>query len=139
MKKIIFILGLVLVFSCNNTSKNEKKEELVMYVPSELTVLMEEIYKENELVKSQVEKGEIPTKFPDKFLKIHTAQMTDRFERDDSFKIFAENFINNQQSIYTSTPQNVKMNYNNTINACVACHKTTCTGPIPRIKKLLIK
>ncbi|MCF6279877.1 MAG: hypothetical protein L3J14_05960 [Flavobacteriaceae bacterium] len=143
MKNIFFVLLLFLLVSCNSTSqkddKSEEKEELIMYVPSELTMLMEEIYVTNELIKSQIVKGEVPTQFPNNFLKIHTAKMTDRFERDTVFDILANNFIKSQQSIYKSTPKTVKGNFNNTINACVACHQNTCTGPIPRIKKLLIK
>lgn len=142
MNKLLFILALTLVFSCKNNSKEDKaiqKEELVMYNPSELTLVMEKIYTTNEIIKKQILNGETPSKFPDWFLKIHTAEMTDRFERDSSFKIFANNFIKSQKSIYKSSSKNAKSNFNNTINSCIACHKTTCTGPIPRIKKLLIK
>jgi len=143
MKQLFYVLVLVLFVSCNSTSKkeskSEKKEELVMYVPSELTLLMEEIYANNELVKTQIINGETPSKFPEKFLKIHTAQMTDRFERDAAFEILAKKFIENQELIYSSTSESRKENFNNTINTCVACHQNTCTGPIPRIKKLLIK
>ena len=32
----------------------------------------------------------------------------------------------------------LKQRYNDAINLCVSCHQTECTGPIPRIKKLLI-
>ena len=143
MKKVFFILLLAVLVSCNSTSKeesnSEKKDELVMYVPSELTLLMEEIYTANEAVKAQIIKGEIPAEFPEKLLKIHTAKMTDRFERDATFEVLANNFIKSQQSIYSSTSETVKANFNSTINVCVACHQNTCTGPIPRIKKLLIK
>ena len=142
MKKLLFLLA-ILFISCNSSSekkdKSEMKEELVMYNPSELTLLMEEIYTNNEKVKSQILEGEIPTAFPEKFLKIHSAVMTEQFERDETFNILAENFVKSQQSIYTSTTETVKKNFNTSINLCVACHQNTCTGPIPRIKKLLIK
>lgn len=142
MKKLLFLLA-ILFISCNSSSekkdKSEMKEELVMYNPSELTLLMEEIYTNNEKVKSQILEGEIPTAFPEKFLKIHSAVMTEQFERDETFNILAENFVKSQQSIYMSTTETVKKNFNTSINLCVACHQNTCTGPIPRIKKLLIK
>ena len=142
MKKVVFLLSILLI-SCNSISKKDEKpkekEALVMYDPSELTLLMEEIYTKNEQVKTQILNGETPTVFPDEFLKIHTAVMTEQFERDDTFKILADNFVKSQQSIYSSTPETIKKNFNTTINLCVACHQNTCTGPIPRIKKLLIK
>ncbi|PHR71580.1 MAG: hypothetical protein COA67_06075 [Lutibacter sp.] len=143
MKQLLFILVLTIFVSCNSTSKeegkSEKKEELVMYNPSELTLLMEEIYTKNEQVKAQILDGELPSAFPEKFLKIHSAVMTEQFERDETFDILADNFVKSQRSIYSSTPETVKKNFNTSINLCVACHQNTCTGPIPRIKKLLIK
>ena len=142
MKKLLFLLAILLI-SCNSSSekkdKQEKKEELVMYNPSELTLLMEEIYAKNEKLKQEIIDGKITSNFSNDFLKIHSATMTDRFERDKTFEIIAENFIKSQELIYSSKSDNAKENFNNTINLCVACHQNTCTGPIPRIKKLLIK
>lgn len=112
---------------------------MIMYSPSELALLMEEMYVINDSIKSQISRGETPTNFPEKLLNIHTAQMTDRFTRDDSFQKFAQLFLKNQQSIYSASEETVKTNFNNTINTCIACHQTSCTGPIPRIKKLLIE
>lgn len=143
MNKFIVLFCALLFISCNTdkkeTVKKAKKEKMEMYSLSELALLMEEMYAMNDSIKSQIIKGETPTKFPEKLLNIHTAQMTDRFERDAVFDILAKSFIEGQQSIYTSTPETIKSNFNSTINVCVACHENTCTGPIPRIKKLYIK
>ncbi len=141
MKKVLFFVAILFV-SCNSSKREEvpeKKEDLVMYNPSELTILMEKIYTDNEKLKQEIIEGKITSSFSDDFLKIHSAVMTDKFERDETFKILADNFVISQQSIYTSTQETVKKNYNTTINLCVACHQNTCTGPIPRIQKLLIK
>ena len=136
MKKVLIVLAIFLV-SCNTSSKKEKNnEELVMYNPSELTLLMEEIYVGNEKLKQEIINGKITSSFSDDFLKIHSAVMTAQFERDDTFKILADNFIKSQQLIYSSTNAAIaKKNFNTSINLCVACHQNTCTGPIPRIKK----
>jgi cytochrome c553 len=47
--------------------------------------------------------------------------------------------LKNIEDLNASNKNNVKQNFNTTIETCIACHKTTCTGPIPRIEKLLIK
>lgn len=144
MKKFIFILIIVAVlFSCENKkdpiNKTSKKEELVMYQASEMTTLMREMYDFQEGSKQQIEKGELPLDFPEKFKTIHSAQLSDDFEHDESFKGFTNLYYQDIENLYNSNKENLKGNFNKTINTCVACHETTCTGPIPRIKKLLIK
>ena len=141
----IFVLFVFLVFiSCDSKVEKEKSsvksEELMMYSPSELALLMEEMYQYNDSIKTLIENGILPTQqFPDKFLKIHTAEMTKSFERNDVYESFAKSYVEHENSIRNSTLENVKINFNNAINTCIACHQTSCTGPIPRIKKLLIK
>lgn len=144
MNRIYVFFVLIFFISCN--SKVEKKkdslknDELVMYSASELALLMEEMYQYNDSIKTLIENGILPTQqFPDKFLKIHTAEMTNTFERNTVFETFAKTFVEHENSISTSTLENVKTNFNNAINTCIACHQTSCTGPIPRIKKLLIE
>lgn len=144
MNKVFVLFVLLFFFSCNSNVEKEKdsikNEELVMYSASELALLMEEMYQYNDSIKGLIENGILPTQqFPDKFLKIHTAEMTKTFERNSVYKSFAESFVEYENLISTSTLENVKTNFNNAINTCIACHQTSCTGPIPRIEKLLIK
>ena len=136
----IFLLGMVL-FSCNTeTSKKEKKKEkLVMYVPSEMTTLMREMADFQEKSKKQIENGELPLSFPEKYKGIHTAELSDQFEHDASFKAFTDIYYKNIENLDNSTKENAKQNFNTTIQTCIACHETTCHGPISRIKKMLIK
>ena len=143
MKKAIFILLLIVLSSCEKKkeeiTKTPKKEKFVMYQASEMTTLMREMYDFQEESKKQIEKGELPLDFPEKYKKIHSAQLSDDFEHDESFKGFTNLYYQNIENLYSSNEKNVKGNFNKAINTCVACHETTCTGPIPRIKKLLIK
>lgn len=146
MKKILIIFIVLLTFSCSEKSKKEviestqAKEEMKMYKPSEMALLMEEMYQANEKVKNQIKNGQIPDTFPEKFKNIHKAVLTDPNDRTASFETFSTNYLENLASVYKATnTQDAKERFNNTINTCVACHQTTCTGPIPRIKKLLIK
>ena len=139
--KNLFSLLLLVAFSCKNTSEetNEKKE-LVMVETSEMAKFMNEMYAYNESVKQQIlNKGAINTSYPEKFNDIHSAILTDPTDRDASFESFSNAFIATQKAIFETTNGNLSTNYNNSINACISCHEVKCVGPIPRIKKLLIK
>ena len=143
MRIIFYLLLTVSFLSCDNdkkeTIKPEKKEKLVMYQPSEMTQLMREMYLFQEKSKAQIEKGELPLDFPEKFKKIHTAELSDQFEHDASFQNFTNLYFENIERLKNSTKENAKQNFNIAIQSCIACHQTTCTGPIKRIKKLVIK
>lgn len=153
MKKV-FILCLVIasLFSCQKKeteaakkgtcttdtipAKEEKKFE--MYQMSEMAALMEQMYVDNLRLKERIQKGEKIGEFPQHFMKIHSAVMTDKQENDDFFKQQAAKFIKAQELIYKE-PAKAKEHFNAGIDACIQCHQQKCGGPIPRIKKLYIK
>jgi len=143
MKNILFlIIASSLFFSCNKKqeevpdSSGEKKFE--MYEMSEMSMLMEQMYVDNERLKERIIKGDTIGEFPNHFLKIHKAVMTDTQENDDFFKEHAGAFIKSQELIYQD-PKNAKEHFNESIDACIKCHEVKCGGPIVRIKKLYIK
>ncbi|WP_432670077.1 hypothetical protein [Flavobacterium sp. SM2513] len=147
MKKFFTTFFIILVcFSCkkNDTVSSDKNgatessKEFDMYEMSEMALLMEQMYKDNEHLKERIKKGDTIGKFPNHFLKIHAAVMTDEQENDAFFKVQASNFIKAQELIYED-PKNAKEHFNSGIDACVQCHEVKCGGPIPRIKKLYIK
>ena len=138
----------MVVYSCNSSSKKEEdtavntnaKKVYDMYEPSEMAILMNEFYAINENIKQQILKGETPTEFSDKFLKIHTAELSSHKDRNETFEGFSRLFVETEKQIFNeSSDFPIEDRYNNAINLCVSCHQTQCTGPIPRIKKLLIK
>lgn len=141
-KLILLIIGSIFFFSCDAVKKETPKnndEELVMYEFSEMALLMEEMYKTNEDLKKKIVNKEAIGEFSNKFLNIHSAVLTKPKDRDASFEIFSKAFVENQQAIFSASPDEVKDQFNVMVNTCIACHKTTCSGPIPRIEKLLIK
>jgi len=142
MKKVIILfISYGLFLACNSNKAKELKnpnEELVMYEFSEMALLMEEMYKTNETLKQKIVNKEAIGNFSTKFLDIHSAVLTNPKDRTESFEVFSKTFIKNQQAIFTASQEKVKEQFNLMVNSCIACHKTTCTGPIPRIKKLLI-
>ncbi|MFY0630583.1 MAG: hypothetical protein JXR05_09390 [Flavobacteriaceae bacterium] len=140
MKKLFFVFILVVSFSsCNTDEKKKNSETLTMREQSEMSVLMNKMYDENEKVKQQILNGEVPKGFPEDYSRIHTATLTDPSDRTQEFKAFSELYINTLKDVFETNERSLKNKFNATINSCIACHKTTCLGPIPKIKKLLIR
>ena len=145
--RLLVLLSLICCFSCKDSGSYEaanadSKEPFVydMYQPSEMANLMNEMYLHNEKVKQDILDGKQPTDFPEEFLKIHSAEFTKGKGRNETFESFSKLYIETEKQIYDSTSNvDLKDRFNNAVNLCIACHQTECTGPIPRIKKLLIK
>ena len=151
IKNVILCLLLVAVISCQKKEEAKKDENCTtdtisksgekkfeMYQMSEMAALMEQMYVDNQRLKERIQKGEKIGEFPQHFLKIHKAVMTDKQENDDFFKEQAAKFIKAQEMIYKD-PKNAKEHFNAGVDACIQCHQKKCGGPIPRIKKLYIK
>ncbi|WP_284652983.1 hypothetical protein [Flavobacterium terrisoli] len=151
MKKVIVIILVVifLVLSIISCQKKEakaaeekcdpkKEKKLEMYQMSEMAALMEQMYVDNKRLKERIQNGDTIGQFPQHFLKIHKAVMTDESENDAFFKEQAAKFIKAQEMIYKD-PKNAKEHFNTGVDACIQCHQQKCGGPIPRIKKLYIK
>ena len=140
-KFVFFVLISLLILSCNSEKKGEKKGLVFdMYEPSEMSLLMNRMYEINERIKKDILEGKNPEDFPLEFLKIHTAELSDFKYRNETFESFSKLFIQKEKDIFeTGSNEEAKKRFNQAINLCISCHKTECTGPIPRIKKLLIE
>ncbi|RZJ36664.1 MAG: hypothetical protein EOO51_00685 [Flavobacterium sp.] len=147
MKKLFSFVIVILLVSCNKKETDSKSceadgrtkaKKFEMYEMSEMSALMEQMYTDNQRLKERLSKGEAVGEFPDHFLQIHKAAMTDDKENDEFFKQQAALFIKSQRLIYED-PANAKKHFNDGVNACLSCHQVKCGGPIPRIKKLYIK
>lgn len=97
------------------------------------------MYETNAQNKQLIINGKQPKEFPEEFLRIHTAKLTDSSDRNASFEAFSDIYLNNMKQVFQSSQESLTEKHNRTINSCIACHKTTCIGPIPKIKKLLIQ
>ncbi len=144
MKQLIIVCIGVLFFSCaNNDTKKENetsKKVYDMYKPSEMAILMNQMYDYNAQMKQDILDGNMPEEFPENFLKIHSAKTTKANQRNETFEAFSKAFIQSEKDIFNAQSNlPVEERYNTMVNACVSCHETSCTGPSPRIKKLLIK
>ena len=142
MKKVVFyFLSCFLFISCQEKQKpvtDKESSSFKMYEMTEMASLMEQMYVDNQRIKQKIENNESDFgEFPEYYLKIHSAEMTDPDDFDDFFKSEALKFEEFQKLVYTDT-SDVKTNFNNMVNACIECHQKKCTGPIERIKKLYI-
>ena len=141
----LLLLSACLFLGCQEkTESNEtiEKEKIVydMYEPSEMANLMNQMYAHNVEVKNDILAGNLPTEFPLDFLKIHSAEMSEFKDRNQIFQSFSKLFIDAEKEIYnTESTVPLEERFNRAVNLCISCHTTECTGPIPRIKKLLIK
>lgn len=131
--------------SCQE-KKSTKKVKIVsevpskfeMYKTSEMAELMRTMLAKNKKLRAQIINGEDIGDFNEAYLKVHTAQLTDSTDLDETYPTYAKHFVQMQQDIFTVDKSERKEQFNNAINACVSCHQDRCAGPIPRIKKLLI-
>ncbi|MDD7914867.1 hypothetical protein [Polaribacter ponticola] len=109
-----------------------------MYKQSEMAALMLKMYAVNLENKALILEGKVPNSIPEEFVNIHTAKLTDPSDRNAAFKGFSDFYLKTYEQVTTTNKDSLSVKHNNTINSCIACHKTTCIGPIPKIKKLLI-
>ena len=141
--RITLLILVPLFLSVSGCKKNQEvQKEKMVYVmaePSEMTTLMMEMYAYNEGFKKQILEGNLTTDFPERFENIHSAVLTNPTVKDSSFEVFASQFIEAQKLVFEAPEAELTTHYNNAINACISCHNVKCVGPIPRIKKLLIK
>ncbi len=114
------------------------KEPLQMYQLSEMASFMEDMYVEHEKIKEKALQGKAPDTLPYDLTKLHTAQFTDASDDDEAYQRMANVFIEFEKQM-VEDPENIQEHYNNSVKLCISCHQLKCTGPIPRIKKLLIK
>ncbi|SFJ36175.1 hypothetical protein [Myroides guanonis] len=140
---LILLILLTSLFSC--ITKNEKIEVVeeekvfVTYELSPMASLMERMYAESLLMKGHiVEKNTNVVVSTDFIKELEFAALTVPSDKDAFFEIQMKEFVD----LYTSLEsQEVikKESYNAMIQSCLSCHQVKCTGPIERIKKLIIK
>ncbi|MFM2228940.1 MAG: hypothetical protein RL607_198 [Bacteroidota bacterium] len=124
--------------SCAKPKTVKDVDGFEMYKMTEMAALMEQMYVDNKRLRERILKGEAVGSFPEHYLKIYTAEMTDPSENDAFFKARAKTYIEAQKLLYSDT-KNAKKYFNAGIDACVQCHEQKCGGPLVRIKKLYIK
>ena len=145
MVKQVFIYLILFVFiGCKSEKKEQSKDDSKivydMYEPSEMANLMNDMYDYNLKIKKHILNGEVLQDFPLEFLKIHTAELSDFIYRNETFQAFSTVFIDAEKEVFNIDGSlSLEQRFNNAVGVCISCHQTECTGPIPKIKKLLIQ
>lgn len=143
MKKY-FIFGALAFLSCKEQDASEKKtveqpKSFEMYEMSEMALLMEQMYVDHMRLKEKIVQGEDLGTFPDYLSKIHSSVMTDSTDRDAFFEEQSALFEVAHKAIYEASSKDKKDAYNHAVQACINCHEVKCSGPIPKIKKLILE
>lgn len=148
MKNKLFFAILFSLLFLNCQDKKTKKEIKIvdavpsnfeMYKTSEMAQLMRTMLAKNKMLRQQIVNGEDIGDFNEEYLKVHTARLTDSADFDATYPSFAKHFVQMQKDIFEVQESDRKAQFNRSIDACIACHQDRCTGPIPRIKKLMIE
>lgn len=135
---VFFAIALLVLFShCRNTSENDKS--LNPNGDSELALLMRMMADSTASLKEIVKQGKLPERFPEAFLKIHSAIPTDPTVKTPEFEAFAASYVEGLNQLYNSSPDDIRINYNSLVQRCVNCHQASCPGPVKRIKKLFLE
>lgn len=132
----------VLFISCakDKTTNQKQKKSFEMYELSDMSMVMEQMFVENERIKAKILAGEAIGEYSDFFNKIHSAKTTEPDQFDDFFKEQAVLFTQLQKEIYVQTDSlSQKIAFNKMVDACMQCHEVKCQGPMQRIEKLYIQ
>ena len=140
IKNIALFITCLLFASCQIDGKKENaSEEPLMYQPTEMALLMRKMYEVNNVVKKQIINKDSILPFPEEFSNIHTAVLTDPTERNSEFDSLADLYLTYQKDLFNTVNDSTVYYFNKSVNTCITCHETRCVGPLPKIKKLLIR
>lgn len=140
IRNIAVFITCLLFASCNIDGQKEKvSEDPLMYHPSEMALLMRKMYEVNNVVKKQIIYKDSILPFPEEFSNIHTAVLTDPTERNSEFDSLANLYLKYQKDLLNTGNDSMVYFFNKSVKTCITCHETRCVGPLPKIKKLLIR
>ena len=135
-------MSFLLLFSCakeKTTDEKKPEKKFEMYELSEMALVMEQMYVDNQRLKNRILASDSIGQYPDFFDKINSAKTTEPGQFDDFFKEQAVLFLNTQKAIYKQKDtKSQKAAFNKMVDACIQCHEVKCQGPIDRIQKLYI-
>ena len=78
-----------------------------------MAALMLKMYDVNLENKSIILEGNTPNAFPEEFINIHTAKLTDPLDRNASFKVFSDLYLSTFQQDFETDKEDLKVKYNN--------------------------
>ena len=106
--------------------------------PSPLARLMRGMTTFTDSTGKRLSKGDELLAFPSDFKDLLTAEPTPGMVDRRTFDPYAQAWLHQLDSLYTTAPANRTEVYNALVGTCAACHGNMCPGPLSRIKKLSI-
>lgn len=162
MKLNLVIIGLVALglISCNANNKSSDKaaqkeqhikdsiaacsadtvarETLNPNGETALALLMRKMDDDLANFKTTMKKGEVPVIAFD-HAGILTAEPTKKeIKGDEDYKAYANSYLIGLDNLKNAEVDSIPAKHNHLVNKCIECHRVFCTGPITRIKKLLV-
>ena len=88
VKCFLSVIASIILFSCQETAQKveprdalrvDTEKDFEMYSMSEMSLLMEQMYVDNQRLKERIQRGDTIGEFPNHFMEIHKASMTDDY------------------------------------------------------------
>ena len=134
MKKIIYIVSLLLFYNCSNPTSEKSSQIIIDPNPtSEMAQLMRDMTLKLEGIKTAIENNEVLDENQLDFALIHNQKATDSSFVKPHIKPMSESFA---YAIEQFNKDPNSSNYSTIINNCLSCHQLSCPGPVVRINKL---
>ena len=134
MKKIIYIVSLLLFYNCSNPTSEKSSQIIIDPNPtSEMAQLMRDMTLKLEGIKTAIENNEVLDENQLDFAIIHNQKATDSSFVKPHIKPMSESFA---YAIEQFNKDPNSSNYSTIINNCLSCHQLSCPGPVVRINKL---
>lgn len=104
-----------------------------------MALMMRQMADHAQVMKELVLKGETVTgkQFP--FIRFHLVEPTDPDVLVPQFYENARLFQEAHKALINAKPEQQKEMYNLYINKCIGCHENFCSGPLKRIRKLIVE
>jgi hypothetical protein len=106
--------------------------------PKPMALMMRQMAANADSMKHQLERGETLDSLRYPFIRFYMAEPTDPSVLEPQFYENARLFQESYRELFRHSKEQVKY-HNLVIGKCISCHENYCSGPLKRIRKLLIK
>jgi len=103
---------------------------------SELAVLMRVMQRDLSTARDAIAAGASVPAMSAAHAQMRCAWPTDPGDRNAAFDALAQAYIGAVQAMESAPPEAQRAAHDRVLDTCVACHQTTCLGPIPAIEAL---
>ena len=160
-KVFAFIVAAIFIVACNNTPSNKTevtqtaKQDTLNKVDTAgascstittrypnndkpMALMMRQMANNAQKMKDKIEAGELVEDKLFPFIRFHLVEPTDPNVLQPQFFENARMFQEAHKNLINAPIAKQKEMYTLYINQCINCHQTYCSGPLKRIRKLVI-